>query len=109
MTMPAMAIKGSELGDLSSLLSFAGTSLLARGEYVIVLGALVLILTIVSFFVLKGRKLIAAIIGIAAVICLLIGAEATIKLMDEGTSFGEGIFLMFGSSLLLFIGAFKLP
>lgn len=108
-SMPAIAVKGSELGDVSSLLSMVGTSLLARGEYVVVLGALALILTIVSFFILKGRKLIAAIIGIAAVICLLIGAEATVKLMDEGTTFGEGIFLMFGSSLLLFIGSFKLP
>ena len=107
--MPAIAIKGSELGDVSSLLSMVGTSLLARGEYVVALGALALILTIVSFFVLKGRRSIAAIIGIAAVICLLIGAEASIKLMDEGTSFGEGIFLMAGSSLILLIGSFKLP
>jgi hypothetical protein len=107
--MPAIEVKGSDLGDVSSLLSMVGTSLLARGEYIIVLGALALILTIVSFFVLKGRKSIAAIIGIAAVICLLIGAEATVKLMDESTALGEGIFLMFGSSLLLFIGSFKLP
>lgn len=108
-TMPAIEVKGSDLGDVSSLLSMVGTSLLARGEYIIVLGTLALILTIVSFFVLKGRKLIAAIIGIAAVICLVIGAEATIKLMDEGASFGEGIFLMFGSSLMMLIGSFKLP
>jgi len=108
-SMPAIEVKGSDLGDVSSLLSMVGTSLLARGEYIIVLGALALILTIVSFFVLKGRKSIAAIIGIAAVICLLIGAEATVKLMDESTALGEGIFLMFGSSLLLFIGSFKLP
>jgi hypothetical protein len=108
-SMPAIEVKGSDLGDVSSLLSMVGTSLLARGEYVMVLGALALILTIVSFFVLKGRKLIAAIIGIAAVICLLIGAEATIRLMDEGASFGEGIFLMFGSSLMMLIGSFKLP
>jgi hypothetical protein len=108
-SMPAISVKGSELGDVSSLLNMIGTSLLARGEYIIVLGALVLILTIISFFVLKGRKLIAAIIGIAAVVCLLIGTEATMKLMDESTALGEGIFLMFGSSLILLIGSFKLP
>jgi len=109
MRMPSIAVKGSELGDVSSLLSMVGTSLLARGEYIIVLGALALILTIVSFFVLKGRRSIAAIIGIAAVICLLIGIEATLKLMDKSTSLGEGIFLMAGSSLILLIGSFKLP
>lgn len=109
MTMPAIEVKGSDLGDVSSLLSMVGTSLLARGEYIMVFGALALILTIVSFFVLSGRKSIAAIIGIAAVICLLIGAEASIKLMDESTTLGEGIFLMFGSSLILLVGSFKLP
>jgi len=109
MSMPLMAVKGSELGDLSSLMRIGGESLFARGEYVIVLGALALVLTIVSFFVLRGRKLIAALIGIAAVVCLLIGIEPTIKLMEEGVSLGEGIYLLFGSSLLLLIGTFKLP
>jgi len=109
MRMPSIAVKGSELGDVSSLLSMVGTTLIARGEYIIVLGALALILTSLSFFVLKGRRSIAAIIGIVAIICLLIGIEATLKLMDQSTSLGEGIFLMFGSSLLLLIGSFKLP
>jgi len=109
MSMPAIEVKGSDLGDVSSLLSIVGTSLLARGEYIVALGILALILTILSFFVLSGRKSIAAIICISAIICLLIGAEASIKLMDEGTTFGEGIFLMFGSSLILLIGSFKLP
>jgi hypothetical protein len=109
MSMPAIEVKGSDLGDVSSLLSMVGTSLLVRGEYIIALGALALILTIVSFFVLKGRGLIAVVISIAAIICLLIGAEASMKLMDEGTTFGEGIFLMAGSSLILLIGSFKLP
>lgn len=109
LSMPAIAVKGSELGDVSSLLSFVGTSLIARGEYIIVLGAVALILTIISFFVLKGRKMIAAIIGVAAVICILLGVEATMKLMDASTTLSEGIFLMFGSALLLLIGSFKLP
>jgi hypothetical protein len=106
---PFIAAKGSDLGDVSSLLGLLGISLYAKGEYFVVLGVIALILTIVSFFVVKGRKLIAAIIGIAAVICLLLGIEATVKLLDQVTSMGEGIFLMFGSSLLMFIASFKLP
>lgn len=104
-----LSAKGSDLGDVSSLLGLIGTSLYARGEYFIVLGVVALIMVIISFFVLKGRKLIAAIIGIAATICILLGIEATVKLLDEATSMGEGLFLMFGSSLLMFIASFKLP
>jgi len=104
-----LSAKGSDLGDISSLLGLVGISFIARGEYFVVLGAIALILTIVSFFVLKRRKLIAAIIGISAAICILLGIEATVKLLDEATSMGEGIFLMFGSALLLLIGSFKLP
>lgn len=102
-------VKGSELGELAELMSFAGVSIFARGEYAVMLGAFALVLTLACFFAPTPRKLMGTLIGIAAIASLAVGIEPAAKLVGEGTGLGEGIYLLFAGSLLLLVGAIKLP
>lgn len=104
-----LSVKGSELGDLAELASWTGISILARGEYAVILGAFALVLAVLCFFVPSKRKLMALLIGIIAILCLGVGLEPMLKLIGEGTMPGEGIYLLFVGSVLLLIGAFRLP
>lgn len=104
-----LAVKGSELGELAELASWAGVSIFARGEYAVMLGAFALVLTVACFFVPSKRKLTASLVGIIAVLCLGVGVEPTLKLVGEGTMPGEGVYLLFVGSVVLLIGAFRLP
>jgi len=109
LSLPSITVKGSELGELSELMSLAGKSIFARGEYVVMLGAFALILALAYFFVRTRRNLMASLIGIAAVATLVMGIEPTAKLIGGGTSLGEGVYLLFVGSIFLLIGAAKLP
>lgn len=103
------SIKGSELAVVSEFFTLAGESLFARGEYVVAAGALALVLTLVWFFAPAVRKLLAAVIAIAAVVALATGIEATAKLVGDGLGLAEGIYILFVGSILLLIGAIKWP
>lgn len=100
-----LSVKGTELGDLAEI----GVSVVARGEYVIVLGAFALVLTAACFFVPSKKKLMASLIGIIAVLCIGIGLEPTLRFVGEGTMPGEGVYLLFVASVVLLIVAFRLP
>ncbi len=104
-----LSVKGSELGDLAELASWTGISIFARGEYAMILGAFALVLTVLCFFVPSKRKLMASLVGIIAVLCLGVGLEPTLKLIGEGTMPGEGVYLLLVGSMVLLIGAFRLP
>jgi len=104
-----LTVKGTELGELAELVSWAGVSIFARGEYAVMLGAFALVLIMACFIVSSKRKLMASLIGIIAVLCLGVGVEPTLKLVGEGTMPGEGVYLLFAGSLVLLIGAFRLP
>lgn len=112
MSLPWLVVRGSDLGELAQWMNIVGKTLIARGEYVIALGALILILSLLSLFVTGGRATIAAIVAISAILCLLLGVEPILRFMSEGADLSvlrEGIFTLFGSSLLAFIAAFRLP